>query len=146
MPIPADLSHSAGPTPRTRFLRWMRQHPGPRFLVTGGLTFCVDIGALKLLHGEAQVPLVLATVLAYACAFVVNFTLSRQWAFAGARSSAAHAQMVRFSVLVLVNLAVTVLIVSGLSAAGMNYLAAKVVSTAVIATGNFFAYRRWVFR
>jgi putative flippase GtrA len=142
-------THFAGaiaPNLRARALLWMRHHPVPRFLVTGGLTFCLDISALKLLHGVANVSLIPATILAFAGAFLVNFTLSRQWAFVGGRSGAAHRQMLRFCALVLLNLVLTVVIVSGLVTAGVNYLAAKFVSAAINAIGNFFAYRHWVFR
>lgn len=124
----------------------LRQHPAPRFLVTGGATFLVDVGVLKLLHGVVGVALAPATVLAFAAAFAVNFTGSRQWVFAtAAKQGAAHRQLVRYLFLVGVNLASTVAIVVGLSGLGLNYLIAKVCAAAVNALGNFFAYRHWVF-
>jgi putative flippase GtrA len=135
--------NESGRVPATR--RW-HEHSLPRFLTTGGLTFAVDITMLKVLHGVLDVNLVLATAIAFACAFAVNFTLSRQWAFVSGQGDAAHRQMVRFIALVGVNLVTTVAIVAGLSAIGLNYLIAKVVATALNATGNYLAYRYWVFR
>jgi putative flippase GtrA len=127
-------------------LRHLRHHPAPRFLVAGGVTFLVDIGSLRILHGALGVPLAAATVIAFSIAFLVNFTASRQWAFAAtAKSDKAHRQLVRYLVLVGLNLASTLLIVVGLSAAGMNYLWAKVAAACVNAIGNFLAYRHWVF-
>jgi len=124
----------------------LRQHEAPRFLVSGGLTFLADIGTLKLLHGVLGVGLLWATTLAFAVAFVVNFTLSRQWTFPSGRDRPPHWQAVKFGALVVANLAATLVIVGGLAAAGLYYLLAKIIATAVNAVANFFLYRHWVFR
>ena len=142
---------SAGVQPGTsRPLRHraIREHPAPRFLVTGGLTFLVDVGMLKLLHGVAGIALAPATALAFATAFVVNFTGSRQWVFAStARVGSTHRQLVRYVILVGVNLGSTLAIVVGLASGfALNYLIAKVCAATLNAIGNFFAYRHWVFR
>ena len=130
---------------RTGLNGWIRHHPLPRFLVTGGVTAAVDLGALAWLHGGLHLPVAASTALAYACAFAVNFSLSRRWAFAAGRSGRARRQVARYLLLVGVNLVLTVAIVSGLTAAGLYYLAAKLVAIAVLAVGNFFTYRHWVF-
>ncbi len=124
----------------------LRHHPAPRFLVVGFVTFLVDIGSLELLHGVLHVGLALSTVVAYAIAFSVNFFASRQWTFkTTALGTKARRQMVRYLVLVGINLCLTLLIVLGLSSVGVPYLLAKVISVCIIAVGNFFAYRHWVF-
>lgn len=120
-------------------------HPVPRFLVAGGLTFVVDAGLLTLLHGVWHLQLAFSTVVAFAFAFGVNFSLSRQWTFpAGERTP--HAQLARYVVLVAGNLISTVLIVTGLASLDVNYLFAKVVAAVLNAIVNFFLYRRWIFR
>jgi putative flippase GtrA len=124
----------------------LRTHPAPRYLVSGSITFLIDIGSLKLLHGVAGVSLVPAVVIAFTAAFVFNFTVSRQWTFAkSARGGQPRRQMARYLILVAVNLVVTVVLVAGFSALGVNYLIAKVVATVVNACGNFFVYRHWIF-
>lgn len=123
----------------------LRRHEAPRFLVSGGLTFIADIATLKVLHGVLGVELLTATTLAFMVAFVVNFTLSRHWTFPGGRDRPAHWQAVKFGMLVAANLASTLLIVAGLSAAGLYYLLAKIVAAAVNAIANYFLYRHWVF-
>jgi putative flippase GtrA len=124
----------------------LRTHPAPRYLVSGSLTFLVDIGSLKLLHGVAHMALVPAVVVAFAIAFAFNFTASRQWTFAiAAREGQAHRQLIRYLILVGVNLVITVVLVSGFSAVGVNYLIAKLVAAVINASGNFFAYRHWIF-
>lgn len=134
--------------PGQRFgLTWrrLRQHPAPRYLVTGGLTLSVDVLSLELLHGVLGVGLVPATIGAFAVAFCVNFSLSRQWAFVASKSGLARRQLARYLALVAVNLVTTVIIVKGLVSVDVNYLLAKLIAAALNATGNFFAYRRWVF-
>jgi putative flippase GtrA len=137
----------ANVVPRARItLRTLHQHPAPRYLVSGTATFLVDIGSLKVLHGVFGIGLALSTVLAFAVAFAVNFTAARKWTFVGtAREGKTRSQLVRYLVLVAVNLGSTVLIVVGLSGAGLSYLVAKVVAASINAVGNFFAYRHWVF-
>jgi putative flippase GtrA len=97
------------------------------------------------LHGALNIPLAVATACAFCSAFALNFTLSRQWTFPTGRSGSTTGQLTRYGILVVVNLGLTVLIVTGLAAAGLNYLVAKAVATAIVALGNFFAYRHWVF-
>jgi putative flippase GtrA len=124
---------------------WLRHHPLPRFLITGAMTAAVDLGALAWLHAGLHLQLAASTALAYGCAFAVNFSLSRSWAFAAGRSGRARRQLARYLLLVGVNLVLTVAIVSGLTAVGVYYLAAKLVAIALLAVGNFFTYRHWVF-
>lgn len=124
----------------------LREHPAPRYLVAGTTTFLIDIGSLRLLHGVIGIALVPAVVVAYLFAFLFNFTVSRQWTFAStARRGRAHRQLVRFLVVVGINLILTVLIVAGLVGIGLNYLLAKTVAAAINACGNFFAGRHWIF-
>jgi putative flippase GtrA len=124
---------------------WLRHHPMPRYLVTGGISFLIDLGFLKLLHGILGVELILATIGAYAAAFCVNFTLSRLWTFRSTRTSGARSQAIRYTILVLCNLIATVVIVTGLVGTGLNYLVAKVISAVFLAVLNFLISRRWIF-
>jgi putative flippase GtrA len=116
----------------------------PRFLIIGVLSFIVDAGTLFLTHGVLHMWLPLATTLAYAVAFTVNFTLNRLWTFGS--TAALTGQAARYIALTGLNYLITLLIVNGLAATGISYLLAKVVSTAIIAGINYFAYRHWVFR
>ena len=132
-----DLQHPAGSPPSTaRSL--------PRFLIIGVLSFILDAGTLYVTHGVLKMWLPLATTLAYAVAFTVNFSLNRLWAFGS--TAGVTGQATRYIVLTGVNYLITLLIVNGLAALGMSYLLAKVIATAVIAGINYIAYRNWVFR
>ena len=124
----------------------LRHHPAPRFLVAGVVTFVVDLGSLRILHGTIGMALAPATAIAFAIAFLFNFTAARQWAFAAtARGGNPRRQLKRYLVLVGLNLLSTLVIVVGLSASGINYLWAKAVAACVNAVANFFVYRHWVF-
>jgi putative flippase GtrA len=114
--------------------------------VVGLASFGIDIGSLKIFHGVLHFGLALSTVIAFALAFFVNFTASRQWVFTvTAHDNHARRQVIRYLALVAINLILTLLIVVGLSALGIPYLLAKVVAASINAVGNFFAYRHWVF-
>lgn len=116
----------------------------PRFLIIGVLSFAVDVGTLFVAHGLLRIWLPLATTLAYAVAFTINFSLNRFWAFGS--TAAVGNQVARYLLLTGVNYVVTVAAVTGLAAAGLHYLVAKVIAAAVIAVVNYLVYRHWVFR
>lgn len=132
-------------TQPTSRLQQLRTHSAPRFLVVGGISVVVDVGLLALLHGGLGVALIAATVAAFALSSLVNFGLNRAWTFAGSRGGQPRSQLVRFYLLVVLDLGLTVGIVAGLTAAGMFYVAAKLVATAVVAALNYLSYRFWVF-
>ncbi|WP_075020896.1 GtrA family protein [Actinomadura madurae] len=132
----------------------MRRRPGPlmgllthsaiRYLIIGGLSFAVDFGVLFVAHGMLDVRLPVATTAAFLTSFAVNFGLNRVWSF-GSRAPVGR-QLVRYVGLVVVNTVVTVLLVSGLAAVGVQYLVAKTIVTGGLVALNYVAYRVWVFR
>ena len=130
-------------TPASTVTRRAYEHSLFRYLVIGVLSFAADAGTLYLTHGVFHIWLPLATTIAYALAFVVNFGLNRAWAFES--SSPVGRQLTRYIGLVLVNYLLTLAIVTGLAALGVAYLLAKVIATGVTVALNYVAYRTWVF-
>ncbi|WP_186315806.1 GtrA family protein [Catellatospora sichuanensis] len=127
-------------------IRHFFRHSAVRYLTVGGLSYVTDAGGLWLLHGVLSVPLGLAATLAFLGAFVVNFGLNRSMVFPSAgQGNPFSAQLVRYVLLVIANYLLTLVLVLGLTGIGMNYLAAKTFAVVVIAVGNYFAYRHWVF-
>ncbi|WP_127498024.1 GtrA family protein [Actinoplanes solisilvae] len=119
---------------------------GFRFLIVGGTSVVVDAGLLWVLHGVFGLWLSPATALAFLTGFVVNFVLNRQWAFSSSSSDGRlHHQLARYLALVAANLLVTVLLVKALTALGLMYLIAKILTTAVLSTANYFVSRKYVF-
>lgn len=126
-------------------LRMLRAHSASRFVVVGAVSVAVDVGTLAFLHGGVGVPVIPATVAAFALSSLVNFALNRTWTFTTGRDGRRGPQLARFYGLVVVNLGLTVGIVAGLVGLGVFYLAAKLVATVVVAALNYLAYRHWVF-
>jgi putative flippase GtrA len=119
---------------------------GLGFLVVGALSAGVDVGLLALLHGVLGLRLVVATSAAFWASLAVNFGLNRSWVFAQTRAGSVRRHAIRYLAAVGLNYAATLAIVSGLVAAGLGYLVAKLAAIAVLAGGNYLLYRRWIFR
>lgn len=124
--------------------RWWLRRSLWRFLVVGVTVTLVDFGLLALLHGLLGVQVVVSAVAAFLAAFVVNFTLSRQWTFESTQMKPG-VQLVKFSILVAANTVVTAVGIWFLTSAGMQYLLAKLLLTAVIVCVNYFVMRLWIF-
>jgi putative flippase GtrA len=140
----AEAEPAAEMRRRPGLLRGLLAHSATRYLIIGGLSFAVDVGVLFVAHGMLDVLLPVATTAAFLTSFAVNFGLNRVWSF-GSRSPVGR-QLVRYVTLVAVNTMLTVLLVSGLAAIGVQYLVAKTVATAGLIVLNYAAYRMWVFR
>jgi putative flippase GtrA len=129
---------------RTGLVRALLAHSATRYLIIGGLSFAVDFGVLFVAHGMLGVALPVAAAAAFLTSFAVNFGLNRVWSF-GSRAPVGR-QLARYVTLVAVNTVLTVLLVSGLAAVGVQYLVAKAIVTACLVVLNYVAYRVWVFR
>ncbi len=114
-----------------------------RFVLVGLLSVGVDTGSLIVLHEVVGLPLAAATTVAFAVTLVVNFSLNMGFVF-GVRGRLAG-RVARYGVLVVVNYVLTLLLVLGISFAGVHYVVAKLFAVACCALVNFVAYRRWVF-
>jgi putative flippase GtrA len=121
----------------------LARHSAVRFLVVGVLSLATDAGSLFLLHGVLGIWLPLATALAYAVAFMVNFGLNRAWAFAA--SGGMGRQLWRYLALVAVNLFFTVLLVQSLVWLGVEYLVAKMMIAIGLAVINYIVSKKWIF-
>jgi putative flippase GtrA len=135
------------------FVAWLRAAPEDggrsilgalvRFGITGLASVAVDVGVLAGLHSAAGAPLALATLAGYALGVVVNYSLNRNWTFKSERD---HRQtLIRYSALLVVNVAITEGVVLALTHVGVYYLLSKLVAVAIIAVLNFFVGRHWVF-
>lgn len=145
MPAKVQSANSVAPGQRSpsTVVRRAYEHSLLRYLVIGVLSFAADAGTLYLTHGVLHMWLPLATTIAYAIAFIINFGLNRAWAFES--SSPVGRQLTRYIGLVLVNYLLTLAIVTGLAGLGLVYLLAKVIATGVTVALNYVAYRTWVF-
>lgn len=116
----------------------------PRYTATGVLSVAVDVSLLALLHSALTVALVPATLIAFAASLVVNYSLNHVWAFDV--NGLVWTRLSRYAVLVVINLGLTLGIVTGLTSIGVYYLIAKAIAVLLGAAINFTGYRLWVFR
>ncbi len=116
-----------------------------RFLISGGTGAMVHFFVLYLLTGVMGVWYLLATSIAFTCAFFVSFTLQKHWTYTD-RSPAVWGQRGRYFLIgvgnLLLNGALMYVLVDGF---GIWYLLAQVIASGLIAVLSHLLYRTVVF-
>jgi len=110
----------------------------------GGLSFALDLGLLVLLHEFLGVELWIATPVAFLVSLVFNFLLQRIFTFQATNHRGISA--LKYVVLVVVNILVSDLIVTGFDGLGWSYVVGKTTSTILTTAWNYFLYRHWIFK
>ncbi|MGY4540239.1 putative flippase GtrA [Arthrobacter sp. UYNi723] len=128
----------------TNVLRILAQSSVVRFLIVGGLSFALDMGLLVILHEVLRVDLWIATPIAFVVSLVFNFLLQRLFTFRATNHGGVSAA--RYLLLVLFNVVVSDLIVTGFDALAWSYIAGKVTATVLTTVWNYFLYRHWIFK
>jgi putative flippase GtrA len=123
---------------------FLHRSPFLKFLIVGGLSFALDFGLLIALHEVFNVDLVVATTIAFLTSLVFNFILQRTFTFRAVNSRSVSAA--KYVALVIVNVVVTDLIVTGFDKLAWTYGIGKVVATLLTTAWNFLLYRHWIFR
>lgn len=123
---------------------FLHRSPFLKFLIVGGLSFALDFGLLIALHEGLNVDLVVATTIAFLTSLVFNFVLQRTFTFRAVNSKSVSAA--KYVALVIVNVVVTDLIVTGFDRMDWAYGIGKVVATVLTTAWNFLLYRHWIFR
>jgi putative flippase GtrA len=115
-----------------------------RFLFVGGLSFALDLGLLVLFHEVFGVALWAATPIAFVVSLVFNFVLQRVFTFRATNKGSVSA--LKYILLVIVNIAVSDLIVIAFDALGWSYIIGKTTATVLTTVWNYFLYRHWIFQ
>jgi putative flippase GtrA len=124
-----------------------------KFALVGGLGTLLDFSlltALKLIGW----PTLLANSLSFTAGLLNNFTLNRLWTFRQDAQEGWQRQLLQFSLVSLVGLALNNLILLGLEGAfaawmadaTWAYIPAKLAATGLVLFWNYFANRHWTFR
>lgn len=134
------------PDPRSArgMLRRLANASLVRFLFVGGLSFALDLGLLVFLHEVLGVELWIATPTAFLVSLVFNFLLQRIFTFQATNHRGVSA--LKYILLVVVNILVSDLIVTGFDALGWSYMFGKATSTILTTVWNYFLYRHWIFK
>lgn len=115
-----------------------------RFGLVGVAGVAVNMLALHVLYGIAQLPLLVASPVAVEAAVVHNYLLNDRWTFAGTEPSLAR--FVKFNLSTAMTLVVNVAVVWVLVGTGFGYVAANLTGIALGAALNFGASSGWVWR
>jgi putative flippase GtrA len=91
------------PRERSRFLK---------FATVGVIGAVVDFGTFNLLSSGVGLPVVLASVFSFIAAIISNFTWNRFWTYPDSRSKPMTRQMIQFSFVSIVGLAIRTPIVA----------------------------------
>ncbi|MDQ0673464.1 putative flippase GtrA [Pseudarthrobacter siccitolerans] len=131
--------------PRARaWVRWIVASSVVRFLVVGGLSFALDLGLLVFLHEFLGVELWIATPVAFVVSLIFNFLLQRIFTFQATNNRGISAM--KYVLLVVVNILVSDVIVTGFDTLGWSYMVGKATSTILTTVWNYFLYRHWIFK
>lgn len=115
-----------------------------RFGLAGCVGFALDFGLLVLFHGRLGAPLIPSTLVAYGLGGAVHYALTRFWVFPETNRGGEVGRVGRYLALGLVNAVATVVIVSGLVAAGLDYRVAKCLAVAGLFFTNYLLTPRLV--
>lgn len=132
---------------RSRALSLLQKHKTSsvvRFLLVGGLSYALDLGLLVVLYEFFGVELWLATPVAFLVSLVFNFLLQRIFTFRATNKRGFSA--LKYILLVILNIFVSDLIVTGFDAFGWSYMAGKTTATVLTTVWNYFLYRHWIFK
>ena len=117
-----------------------------RYIFIGGTTFALDFGLLVLLHGLAQINVLVAASVSYWTSIIFNFTMNRFWTF-GVRSRVnIHKHVAMYGLLLAVNYLFTVGFIAVATHFGMHYTIAKIISVAIQTSWTYFIYKKIIFR
>jgi len=140
---------------RTRFLR---------FVVVGVMGAIVDFGTFNLLTQAFHFPAVTASVLSFIAAIVNNFIWNRYWTYPDSRSKSTARQLLEFSLISAIGLAIRTPIfailekpleklfhalglpvINSLGADFLGHNFALVIAVLVVMFWNFFINRYWTY-
>ncbi len=119
------------------------RHSAFRYVVTGVVSAAADFGLLFALHGWLRAPLPVATFVAVALAFLLNYAMNRIWSFGS--TARVGPEFSRYLILAGTNWVLTAVMVSVFTWAGLYYLLAKAVTLVLTTAYNYLLYRVWVF-
>ncbi len=147
-------------TPHVNPIEWLPEHLQSRevvrfikFALVGTLGMVVDLTILNVLHGLVGLHLLVANSISFSAAVISNFTWNRLWTFPETRDRPVSTQLVQFSIVSIIGLAINNLVLwqfyhwlQPYLSNPWDYNAAKILAIGVVLFWNFGANRLWTFR
>jgi dolichol-phosphate mannosyltransferase len=117
-----------------------------RFVISGGAATLTNLGILYVLTNLFHVWYLLSSVAAFIISFFVSFALQKFWTWKDHATESLHRQAGAYFAVTLTGLGLNTLFMYLLvDKAGLQYLVAQIIASAVIAVFNFFMYQKFVF-
>ena len=117
-------------------------HTAVRYLFSGGVGLCCNLGILFILTSVFDVWYLAASMIAFACATAVSFLLQKFLTFRDHSVEKMHVQIAFFLLISLINLGLnTILEFLMVDKLHLHHLVGQFIAAALVAVGSFFAYR-----
>ncbi len=117
-----------------------------RYIVSGGTAALVNLATLYTLTEWFSWWYLHSSIVAFAVALLVSFTLQKFWTFRDRAPGRTHRQFFLYVLVIITNLGLNTLILYTLvDFIQLPYLAGQVVAGGLLAIGSFFVYRRFIF-
>jgi putative flippase GtrA len=115
-----------------------------KFSLVGLMNTAVDVAIFFLLIWIG-IPYIVAQVVSYSCGATNSYLLNKVWTFRS--SGLSYAEIVRFTIVNLISLGISVVVLSLLhGTAGLELTAAKGGATVCALAANFLGNKLWVFK
>lgn len=117
-----------------------------KFLVAGGCAAATEYTTFLILyHITNGQHLFVSQSLSFLAGFIVSFILNKTWVFKS--DGRAHEELTRYAILAAINLALSNIIIWGLTdKAHIIYWVSKVLVMAMVASWNYTLFQRLIFR
>lgn len=117
-----------------------------KFLIAGGTTTVVDLALLYFFTGILGVHYLTSSFLAFCVAIFVSFSLQKYWTFRD-KNEKVKSQLFFYFLTGITNLFLNTLFMYILvDHLGLMYILAQIITSGVIAVGNFLVYRFIIFK
>lgn len=121
------------------------QHSLFRYIFVGGSTFILDFILLVVLKEIVNLPLEVATTIAYWSSIGYNFYLNRRWTFSASESNSLKAHAILYGGLLAFNYVFTLVFISIVSD-HIHYTMAKILATAISISWTYLTYKHVIFK
>lgn len=118
-----------------------------QYIVAGGSSFTVEYGSFLALYYMAHTTEVVANTISFILSLVTSFTLNKLWVFKSERQTHRFShQLILYGCVATVNVIVTDIMIHFLVGAGMPAFVAKMILIVLVATSNFFVFKKLIFK
>ena len=132
-------------TLKSKVSELFKQKSFKRYLFVGFSSVFIDLLIFALLREKLTGGLFSAVSIAYWSSVIYNFSMNRNWTFNGAKGMV-FKQMFQYGILLLINYATTLLIITVLHNAGISEYLGKVVALAITISWTYIIYDKYIFK